>query len=81
MSWFLFRVTTAFTDDEGTMHEVGSKGVGMCSMAPGIMEASRGMMYVVPDNWVTDFHRDRGQSRFCASLVEDSVRAYYGVSL
>ena len=81
MSWFLFRVTEAFTDDEGIIHEVGSKGVGMCSMAPGIMEAPRGVMYVVPERYVETFHTDRRQRRYCVSVVEDAVRAYYGVSL
>ena len=81
MSWFLFRVTIPFTDDEGNIHEVGSKGVGMCSMAPGIMEAPKGMMYVIPESYVSRFHSAKRQERYCASVVEDAVCAYYGVSL
>ena len=81
MNWFLFRVTESFTDEDGTVFEAGSNGVGMCSMAPGIMEAPHGIMYVVPKEWVERFHADRKQSKYCATLVEDAVRAYFGVRI
>ena len=81
MNWFLFRVAERFTDEDGKLHEVGDKGVGMCSMEPGIMEAPRGIMYVAPQKWIEDYHIERGQGRYCVSLVEDAISAYYGVRL
>lgn len=81
MNWFLFRVTEQFTGEDGTTHLAGDKGVGQCSMEPGIMEAPRGVMYVVPGSYMENFHIDRGQIRYCASLIEDAVGAYYGVVL
>ena len=77
-NWFLFRVTEGFVDDDDIVHDTGSKGVGRCSMAPGIMEAPHGVMYVVPEKWVEDYHIERGQLRYCVSLVEDAISAYYG---
>ena len=81
MNWFLFRVTEEFRDEDGTVFEVGSKGVGRCSMSPGIMEAPHGVMYVVPEAWIDDYHADRNQYQFCVSLVEDAVQVYFGVLL
>ena len=81
MNWFLYRVTSGFTDEDGIEHLAGSKGVGQCSMEPGIMEAPYGVMYVVPEGFVDGWHIDRGQRRYCASLIEDAVSSYYGVIL
>ncbi len=81
MNWFLFRVTESFTDDDGIYHEAGSKGAGQCSMEPGIMEAPRGVMYVVPGRYMEDYHINRGQVRYCASMISDAVSAYFGVVL
>ena len=80
MNWFLYLVTETFEDD-GVLQEAGSKGVGMCSMQPGIMEAPYGVMYVIPEDFVDSWHIDRRQSRYCVSLVEDAVSAYYGIKL
>ena len=81
MNWFLFRVTESFTDDDGIYHEAGSKGAGQCSMEPGIMEAPRGVMYVVPGEYINDYHINRGQRRYCASLMAEAVSKYFGVIL
>ena len=81
MNWFLFRVTEQFTDEGGTTYMVGDKGVGQCTMDPGIMEVPRGVMYVVPDNYIENYHINRRQVRYCVSIVEDAVGAYYGVIL
>lgn len=81
MNWFLYRVTTEFTDSDGGIHEAGSKGVGQCSMQPGIMEAPYGVMYVIPEDYVDGWHIDRGQRRYFVSLIEDAVCSYYGVTL
>ena len=81
MSWFLFRVTKRFTDEDGKIHEPGDIGVGMCSMQPGIMEAYRGMMYVVPEDWVEKFHHDKNQRRYCKTIVREAVENYYGITL
>lgn len=81
MSWFLFYVTTGFTDDDGTYQAPGDKGVGMCSMAPGIMEVPNGILYVIPEAFVEQFHVDKRQRRYCASIVVDAVQSYYGIIL
>ena len=81
MNWFLFRVTEQFIDSDGSIHAVGDKGVGQCSMEPGILEAPRGVMYVVPYSYMENYHIDKGQLRYCASLVEDAIGAYYGIIL
>ena len=81
MNWFLYLVIQEFTDEGGELHSAGSRGTGRCSMAPGIMEAPYGLMYVVPESFIDTYHIDRGQRRYCASLIADAVSSYYGVTL
>ncbi len=78
MNWFLYVVKTPFIDED-MVFKPGENGVGQCSMEPGIMEVPYGLMYVVPEDFVIKFHKDRGQKRPCATLVEDAVEAYFGV--
>ena len=81
MAWFLFLVTNGFTDDDGVYQYPGDKGVGMCSMSPGIMEAPNGTLYVVPESWVEQFHVDKRQRRYCVSIIVQAVESYYGINL
>ena len=80
MSWFVYLVTETVVYGDEVLTK-GEKGVGQCSMAPGIMEAPYGIMYVVPGEYVSRYHEEKGQRRICASIVEDAVRAYYGITL
>ena len=44
MSWFLF------------LHNDGSSGVGQCNFSPGILDAQKGVLFVVPEEWIYQFH-------------------------
>ena len=50
-------------------------------MAPGIMEVPYGVMYVIPEAYVIKFHKQQGQRRPCATIVEEAVEAYFGVRI
>ena len=80
MNWFLYVVTEPFIDGDVIMRP-GENGVGQCSMSPGIMEAPYGMMYVVPESYIIEFHKLKKQKKICASLVQEAVEKYFGVSL
>jgi len=80
LSWFVYLVTETVVYGDEVLKK-GEKGVGMCSMAPGIMEAPHGIMYVVPEEYVAKAHKDKRQKRACASIVEDAVRSYFGITL
>ncbi|MBC8411971.1 MAG: hypothetical protein H8E12_25155 [Rhodobacteraceae bacterium] len=80
MNWFLYVVkeSTIVGDD---IIESGQRGVGRCSMGPGILEAPYGLMYVIPHEFVVKFHKEKGQKKPCASIVGEAAEAYFGVTL
>jgi hypothetical protein len=80
MNWFLYVVKEAIIDGDKIINP-GENGVGRCSMSPGIMEAPYGLMYVIPREFVIEFHKKKGQKRPCASVVAEAVESYYGVNL
>lgn len=80
MNWFLYVVKETIIDGDEII-QPGQNGVGRCSMSPGIMEAPYGLMYVIPDEFVIKYHKDRGQHRPCASIIESAVEAYFGARL
>ena len=80
MNWFLYVVKETIIDGDEII-KPGQNGVGRCSMSPGIMEAPFGLMYVVPHEFVVKFHKDLGQRRPCASIIEEAVEAYFGANL
>ena len=74
-NWFLYVVKEAFvTEDE--IIQPGENGVGRCSM-----EAPYGMMYVIPDAFVVEYHKERGFKRASSSLISEAVESYFGVKL
>jgi len=80
MNWFLYVVKESVIEGDYII-DPGQNGVGRCSMGPGILEAPYGLMYVIPHEFVVEYHKDRGQRRPCASIIEDAVEAYFGASL
>jgi hypothetical protein len=80
MNWFLYVVKTPFIDED-MVFKPGENGVGQCSMSPGIMEVPYGLMYVIPEEYVLQFHKQKGQRRPCATIVEEAVEAYFGVRI
>ena len=62
MNWFLYVVKEAIIDGDKIINP-GQNGVGRCSMSPGIMEAPFGLMYVIPNEFVVEFHKKKGQRR------------------
>jgi len=80
MNWFLYVVKESVIEGDKVINP-GENGVGRCSMGPGIMEAPYGLMYVVPKEFVIEFHKERGQKKPCASIIEQAVEAYFGVRL
>lgn len=80
MNWFLYVVKESIIEGDKIINP-GENGVGRCSMQPGIMEAPYGLMYVIPKEFVIEFHKERGQKKPCASIIEQAVEAYFGVIL
>tara|TARA_R110002020_G_scaffold191986_1_gene391962 strand:+ start:124 stop:375 length:252 start_codon:yes stop_codon:yes gene_type:complete len=80
MNWFLYVVKTPFIDED-MVFKPGENGVGQCSMSPGIMEVPYGLMYVIPEEYVLQFHKQKGQRRPCATIVEEAVEVYFGVRI
>lgn len=79
-NWFLYLVKETFVSEDEIIHS-GEDGVGRCSMEPGMMEAPYGMMYVIPDPFVMEYHKKRGQKRICPSLIKNAVEDYFGIKL
>jgi len=52
MNWFLYIITEDFIDEDGKKVRAGDAGVGRCSMSAGISDAYKGIMYVVPGEYV-----------------------------
>tara|TARA_B100000902_G_C27241993_1_gene880518 strand:- start:791 stop:1069 length:279 start_codon:yes stop_codon:yes gene_type:complete len=77
MNWFLFCVTELYLDDDGELVKPGERGVGRCSMQPGIMEAPHGIMYVVTAEYVQGFLNERKNSKLTAHNVRRAIEAYY----
>ena len=80
MNWFLYVVKETIIEGDEVIYP-GENGVGRCSMSAGIMEAPYGLMYVVPHEFVVEFHKAKGQRRPCASIIQEAVEDYYGVNL
>jgi len=38
-------------------------------------------MYVIPHEFVVEFHKEKGQRRPCATIIESAVEAYFGARL
>jgi len=80
MNWFLYVVKENIIDGDEII-KPGQNGVGRCSMDPGIMEAPFGLMYVIPHDFVIKYHKERGQRRPCATIIESAVEEYFGARL
>jgi len=80
MNWFLYVVKENIIDGDEII-KPGQNGVGRCSMDPGIMEAPFGLMYVIPHDFVVEYHKERGQRRPCATIIESAVEEYFGTRL
>ena len=80
MNWFLYVVKENIIDGDEII-KPGQNGVGRCSMDPGIMEAPFGLMYVIPHDFVVEYHKERGQRRPCATIIETAVEEYFGTRL
>ena len=80
MNWFLYVVKESIIDGDEIIRP-GENGVGRCSMDPGIMEAPFGLMYVIPHDFVVEYHQERGQRRPCATIIESAVEEYFGTRL
>ena len=76
MNWFLYNVTENFLDDDGELVKKGEKGVGQCSMSPGILEAPYGTMYVVTGEYVKLFLSENNK-RLNARSVTQAIEYYY----
>ena len=59
MNWFLYVVKETIIEGDEII-KPGQNGVGRCSMSPGIMEAPYGLMYVIPNEFVIEYHKERG---------------------
>ena len=78
MSWFLYIITEDFVDEEGKQVLSGEAGVGKCSMSPGIMDAYKGIMYIVPDEYIRDKVRKMGTSTHpSATTIRKLIENYY----
>tara|TARA_Y100001938_G_C8080090_1_gene428513 strand:- start:1296 stop:1586 length:291 start_codon:yes stop_codon:yes gene_type:complete len=78
MSWFLYIITESFIDEEGREVKKGEAGVGQCSMSPGIRDAYKGMMYVVPEKYVRDEVRKLGAKQHpSAGTIRKIIENYY----
>ena len=78
MNWFLYIITEDFIDDEGKKVKKGEAGVGKCSMSPGITDCYKGVMYVVPENYVRSRVRNLGyQSHPSAGTMRKIIEDYY----
>ena len=80
MNWFLYVVKEPIIDGDEIINP-GENGVGRCSMAPGIMEAPFGLMYVIPHEFVVSYHKEKGQRRPCATIIEQAAEEYFGAIL
>ena len=78
MNWFLYIVTEDFTEENGKITKAGEAGVGQCSMAPGIVDAFHGIMYIVPGNYVRDQVREKKTtSHPSAGAIRKIIEDYY----
>ncbi len=80
MSWFVYVITENVIHGDEILNK-GERGVGRCSMAPGIMDAPHGVMYVIPDHWVAKYHTEHHYRNVCADVVRRAAAAYYGVDI
>ncbi len=78
MSWFLYIITEDFIDEDGREVKKGEAGVGQCSMSPGIRDAYKGMMYVVPEKYVRNQVRNSGTKSYpSAGTIRKIIEDYY----
>ncbi len=78
MNWFLYIITEDFIDDEGKEVKKGEAGVGKCSMSPGITDSYKGIMYIVPEDYVIGKVRSLGyKSHPSAGTMRKIIEDYY----
>ena len=80
MSWFVYVVKENVIYGDEVLRQ-GDRGVGHCSMAPGILDAPHGVMYVIPDHWVARYHTEHHYRNVSADVVRRAAAEYYGVIL
>lgn len=78
MNWFLYITTEDFVDDDGRKVKKGEAGVGQCSMSPGIRDSYKGVMYVVPEDYIRKEVRKRGSTKHpSAGTIREIIEDYY----
>ena len=78
MSWFLYIIAEDFVDEEGREVKKGDAGVGQCSMSPGIVDSYKGLMYIVPEEYIRDEVRKRGiKTHPSAGTIRKIIEDYY----
>jgi len=78
MNWFLYIVTEDFTEENGKITKSGEAGVGQCSMAPGIVDAFHGIMYIVPGTYIKNQARKRKTTGHpSAGAIRKMIEDYY----
>ena len=71
-------ITEDFVDDNGKKVYSGEAGVGQCSMSPGIVDSYKGVMYIVPDEYVRDEVRKLGIKKHPSAMtVRKIIEDYY----
>lgn len=79
MNWFLFIATEPFVFED-TIMQPGQTAVGNWDRQPGIKEMKHGILYVVPENCITQYHRTRGLKKISSALVREAILDYYGIN-
>ena len=77
MSWFLYIVGKDVVV-KGFVFQDGERGVGRCEGGPGIVDAPHGTMYIVTNEYITQWHRDRKRKRITEHAVADAILDYWG---
>ena len=78
MNWFLYIVTENFTDNDGKRVKKGESGVGQCSMSPGIRDAFRGIMYIVPEEHIRkEVRKMNSRNHPSAQAIRKIIEDYY----
>tara|TARA_S200002703_G_scaffold159695_1_gene174165 strand:- start:3053 stop:3343 length:291 start_codon:yes stop_codon:yes gene_type:complete len=78
MNWFLYIITEEFIDDDGRKVKNGDAGVGQCSMSPGIFDSYKGVMYIVPEEYVRNEVRKFGITGHPSALtMRKIIEDYY----
>ena len=78
MNWFLYIITEDFVDETGKQVKSGDAGVGECSMSPGIVDSYKGIMYIVPGNYVREQVRKRKiKNHPSAAIIREIIEDFY----